>query len=379
MSNSQGYEEVTVRSDGVTVTKRFEEGEFPVPAIAFEFSSEREETVRVRLSDAVPDRVAVEDLGFHPEYGSEYWEIDDDRITFERELDAGSEYTTVYGIRATGTDNIETFLTEPDIEAVDPPLPGESVAVATNDGGDVIQEQDDVVRDVIAGDGDVPGLEDTGEESEEDVEKLDLTDPTDSEHSEGDGGGARLDSESSLVSVIAEEIRSEDVTSEDLRLLGRAIDHVTEDATDGTTEARVQQLQSDIADLRAYTNAIEEFLDEEGTGQQLIEEFESELSTFRSRLEGMSADLEENTASVEAVRDDMDDVRAIVEGTQSDVERVDSAFEDLEDRLGSLESTVERLERDAPDEEVVDRLETMESDLADLREWQEQIKKTFGG
>jgi hypothetical protein len=65
MSDSQAYEEVTVTAEGVTVVKRFEEDEFPVPAIAFEFDSAREESVTVRMSDSVPEGIEVEDLGFH--------------------------------------------------------------------------------------------------------------------------------------------------------------------------------------------------------------------------------------------------------------------------------------------------------------------------
>ncbi len=80
MSNSQAYDEVTVAADGVTVTKRFEADEFPVPAIAFNLTSRRSVPVTVRLVDTVPDDVAVEDLGFHPEYGSDYW-VDNDYPT----------------------------------------------------------------------------------------------------------------------------------------------------------------------------------------------------------------------------------------------------------------------------------------------------------
>ena len=154
MSDSQAYEEVNVASDGVTVTKRFEEDEFPVPAIAFEFKSDRNEGVTVRLTDTVPDDIEVEDLGFHPEYGSEYWTIDDDVITFERDLDANSSYTTVYGIRATGSDDVQQFLAEPTLESVEPPLPDDT------EHEDVIPESgDDVVKEAIAGDGEIPGLE----------------------------------------------------------------------------------------------------------------------------------------------------------------------------------------------------------------------------
>ena len=54
MSESEQYEMVTVASDGVTVDKRFEEDEFPVPAIAFEIQSSRSETVTVTLVDRCP-------------------------------------------------------------------------------------------------------------------------------------------------------------------------------------------------------------------------------------------------------------------------------------------------------------------------------------
>lgn len=120
MNDAREHGTVTVESDGVTVSKWFDDEEFPVPAIVFAFDSHREVPVRVRLSEPVPDGVAVADLGFHPDYGSEHWGIDDDEITFEREFAPEEQYTTVYGIRATGTDDVERFLAEPTIVEVDP-------------------------------------------------------------------------------------------------------------------------------------------------------------------------------------------------------------------------------------------------------------------
>jgi methyl-accepting chemotaxis protein len=343
MSDSQAYEEVEVTADGITVTKRFEEDEFPVPAIAFEFVSGRSEPVRVHLSDRVPERIAVEDLGFHPEYGSEYWEVEEDRIRFEREIEAGAEYTTVYGIRATGAEDVAQFLGEPTIEAVDQPLEGA-------DEEDVIPDNDDVVRDAIAGDGEIPGLED----EEEDIGTLDLTDPTREDDAEAAETGA-AENLDGIVAAIADEIRSENVETEDLRLLGRAIDHVVEDEADGSTDARIEKLQSDIADLRAYTDALEEFLDEEGTAQQLIGDFEVQLETFDDRL----ADIESKAGTVDDLESRLDDL--------------ESSVGDLEDSLAEVRDVAES------DDDVRERVEDMESDIEDLREWQEQIKKTFGG
>jgi len=194
MGSSQPSEEVTASADGITVIKRFEEDEFPVPAIAFEFRSAREEPVTVRLRDAVPDGVAVEDLGFHPEYGSEYWTVDEGAISFEREIAADAEYATVYGIRATGAGDIEQFLVEPMTEAVDSLLP-ESPADPDAQGADspevdVVPGDREAVKEAIAGEGTVPGLEDEGEtvDADEDTETVADVGDLDLDESEPDEG-----------------------------------------------------------------------------------------------------------------------------------------------------------------------------------------------
>ena len=411
MSDSQAYEEVRIASDGVTVTKRFEEDEFPVPAIAFEFVSERDETVTVTLSDKVPESVAVEDLGFHPEYGSEYWTIDEDQITFEREFDANSEYTTVYGIRATGADDVEKFLTEPVVERVDPPLPdADSVDEAdeTEGADDIVPEGDDnIVKDVISGEGEVPGLEEEDDSTDEEIETLDLKDPNASENesttvtadsggdSDGDSddaatpGAIELDGES-VVSVIANEIRHNEVSVDDLKLLQRAIDKLS-DRSGGSTgngahDARVDKLQSDIADLRAYTDALEEFLDENGTGDQLIQDFETQLDEFDRTLDQVQSELSETSDTVSEVRTEMDDVSSDVDAVGDEVQTVseelddmESSIADLESSLETVETNVDELEEEVTDGDVAARLEDIEDELEDLREWQDQIKSTFGG
>jgi archaellum component FlaC len=400
MSDSQAYEEVRLSSDGVAVTKRFEEDEFPVPAIAFEFASDREESVMITLTDEVPEGVAVEDLGFHPEYGSEYWTIDDDQITFEKDLDANSEYTTVYGIRATGTDDVEQFLTEPGIDEVDPPLPKEDKADTDDpdeDGSeDIIPETDNnVVKDVISGEGDVPGLEDDDDADDEEIETLNLKDPNQpdsvgggnsansEETSDGETTAVDLDGDS-VVATIAEEIRQNEVAIDDLKLVTRAIDKLSErndggSSSGGAQDARVDKLQKDIADLRAYTDALEEFLDENGTGEQLIRDFESQLDNMSDSLDQVEAELAKTSDTVDGVRDGMEEVTSEVDSVADDVDSVESTVEDLEKSLEGVESAVDELEAEVTDGDVAGRLEDIEADIEGLQEWQEQIKNTFGG
>ncbi|MEF8778890.1 MAG: hypothetical protein V5A36_08260, partial [Natronomonas sp.] len=122
MTNAESEDIVTVASDGVTVEKSFEPDDFPVPAIAFNIDSERDAAVSVRLVDTVPDDVAPENIGFHPKYGAEFWDVEDGRIVFNRELAPGESYTTVYGLRGGDADTATKFMSEPTIDSVDPPL-----------------------------------------------------------------------------------------------------------------------------------------------------------------------------------------------------------------------------------------------------------------
>jgi uncharacterized coiled-coil DUF342 family protein len=461
MSDSQAYEEVTVASDGVTVVKRFEEDEFPVPAIAFEFTSERDEEVSVRLSDTVPEGIEVEDLGFHPEYGSEYWTIDDNTITFERDLSANSSYTTVYGIRATGSDNVEQFLTEPTLGEVDPPLPEDEKG-----DEDIIPESgDDVVKDAISGDGEIPGLEDEdGDESEEDedVETLNLKDPNEpqqaTQQTEASGEESTTDADEagevgeageagevsveggSIVAAMANEIRQKNVSADDVKLLRRAFEIAGQDG--GSTAAKLQQIQTDIADLRAYTNSLEEFLDENGTAEEMIGGFEEQLDNFSSQLDALQSEIESNSGELDSVSEEMNSVSDEIDSVSEDIEsmsneigdvndkvdtvsgrvdsvtsdvnsvseevdsvseemesmseEVDSVSEEIEsvsgevDSVGDelerfdsaiddIESEIETLEKKVTDGDVAERLDTIEDNLEDLHEWQDQIKQTFGG
>jgi uncharacterized protein YoxC len=380
---------VAVSTDGVTVLKRFEEDEFPVPAIAFEFESQRDEEVTVTLTDEVPEGVEVEDLGFHPEYGSEYWTIDEDRISFEKTLDANVEYTTVYGIRATGTDDVEQFLTEPVLDEVDPPLPDGEVP-----SDDIVPESDDdIVKDVIAGDGEVPGLEDDADVDEEEIETLDLKDPNADDGSQevtvDDSDGADqtedADVDGSVVAAMAAEIRSNDVPMQDLKLLQRAIDQLSDGDTNGSApssgarDARIERLQTDIADLRAYTDALEEFLEENGTGEQLIEDFESQLESFSSDLDAMESELAETSETVESVASEMSTVSSEMDEVTDEVGDIESSVSEMEESVETLQSAVEELETEVTEGDVAGRLDTIEEELTELRDWQDQIKSTFGG
>jgi archaellum component FlaC len=378
MSDSQAYEEITVASDGVTVTKRFEADEFPVPAIAFNVQSKRSEAVTLRLVDSVPDDVAVEDLGFHPEYGSEYWTIDDDTISFEKEIEPGSEYTTVYGIRATGTDDVEKFLTEPTIESVDPPLEESEEDLVGGDGN--------AVKDVISGESDsVPGLED--DEGDEDIETLNLKDPNSEGAVEADGedgeavSGEDVDVETgNVVAAMANEIRQNNVSANDVKLLKRALDAVSndDDPDGGVNTARLNRIQNDIADLRAYTDALEQFLAENGTGDEVIEEFSERLDSFESELDSFEAEIDSAKSAAQAATEEIDELGNEVDGIDNDLSDVEGTVDSIEGELDSLEAEIEDVREEIGEGELDERLSEVEEEIVELKEWREQLSSVIG-
>jgi hypothetical protein len=130
--------EITTAESGITVSKRVDTDRFPVPAIVFEIRSDRATPAMLRLLEVIPGDVPVEDLGFHDDFGIEFWAIEGNAAVFEREFDPGEEYRTVYGVRSTVGETIERLLTEPEIgveSSESDPSDAESPEAAYPDAG----------------------------------------------------------------------------------------------------------------------------------------------------------------------------------------------------------------------------------------------------
>lgn len=446
---------VTVSADGVTVRKSYEKDEFPVPAIAFRIESERAEPTEVRLVDHIPEGFGMDDIGFHPEYGSEHWSAEGDRVTFERQLDPDEEYVTVYGIRVDDAEAIQQFLTEPEIELVE--LEGTAEPEASDvesgiDGPDedsdlvgeaegiVSEESSQVVRDVISGEAEtVPGLDEdvaaeppvngddepapataddaseAGEPAESDIEpdegvaggddagdeairEEDRPEPdkgvaatpageTSEEHEPDQGETpASVVASGHVATALADELREGSVSEEDLDRLRDALGE-----TSASTDARITYLQSEVADLAAYKDALEAFIDENGVGHELLDELRDEVAGVDDRLGRIEERTEENAEDIASVHDAVDELDEDIDELEDDFDdlredvdgRVEDVRDDLDDRIAGLE---DELEADlgervaALEEELDDRIDDLESevrtlqdDIDELSEWRERL------
>lgn len=99
-----------------------------------------------------------------------------------------------------------------------------------------------------------------------------------------------------------------------------------------STEVRVRHLQSRLADLEAYVDAIEAFIDERGTARELLERLEARVDSQSDEL----ATHAETAAELEAR---VDDLHRRVETTDSRVSEAESRLDDLEDRTATVEAS----------------------------------------
>ncbi|WP_059056511.1 hypothetical protein [Halobacterium hubeiense] len=449
-------DETVVETDGVTVSKFFNAEDFPVPAVAFDVDSSRDDAVTLRIVDEIPDEFGIDQIGFHPEYGSEHWTASGDGVVrFEREIEPGESFTTVYGVRMEEGQDETPFLSAPTIELdgedIDEVVPPESTSVVRELAGGEREtvpglEDDDAEEagleadiegsiesleeedaEILEGDVDLGGDEDEDldaepdeEESVEADESFEAEPPTEPEaegygadqpeppagdeeveEPEAEGFGeeetedaAAAEAEPApesvgfdagdLVGTLAEAIRNDEVSDDDLATLQDAFGGVP-----NSTQVEIEHLQSRVSELEAYTDALEEFLDEEGTAQQLVSDVEDEVSSLSAALDDLDDELGEVEASVEDAAGDREQLRDRVADVEAEVEAVDDLHEDVQRLRGDVDAIDERLE-DTEDavmdvEELEDDLEDVAEDLDDveahveeIEEWRDQLSDVFG-
>lgn len=402
----------TVEEDGLRVEKSFTDDAFPVPAVLFELSSHREEPVRARLVDQIPDSFPMDRIGFHPEYESEHWTAyNDHRVEFERVLEPGESVETVFGIRDDDPE-LDAFLGDPTVEHV----------AVDEEIEDVLGiDETDAVREALSGDrATLPGMEDPEDTSAADADDApDLTvDPRPeprvldadttaavTPHDESidaavteapdetpgsadaeavdaagdeavDAAGAEAEPEttaptSGIAAALADEIRSGDVDEADLELLREELDV----GVPRSVDVRIGRLQSSVADIEAYADALAEFIDDDGTAREILDGIDSRVADVESAVDAIDtrvaagdrahAELE---GDVEAIEADTEALREAVDGLGEDVEALHEKADGVDDRLERFDEEFDDLWEDlaAVDTRLTDIEERLGDDIADV-------------
>lgn len=408
---------VTVSDDDVTVRKTVDTEEFQTVAVVLEVTSDRDEVARVQIVDAVPDAVPMDDIGFHLDYGAEHWSVEDGAVVFERDLEPDETYTTIYGIRDYPENELEALRSEPDVGVIE-------------GGGDdldsvVAEERSDVIRDFLSGETELSGLEETiGEvedvpagaepsppesepaepaapepatdpesepEPEAEVAEAEAppAEPTPEPAEPGDGAddAAEADAEDideeevsvplsgGVLRVLIKELREGDVDPEHRRILR---DELLD--ADGTLEARVAHLQQRMSDMEAYTDALEDFIADEGGARDVLEDLRSDIDELETELESMPDRLDDTFDRLESIDERLASVAADAETALDRSDGIDDRVADVEGEVSGIDQRIDDLrdELDSEQTALQEEIEALETDLEELEEFQQRLKSVFG-
>ena len=446
----------TVSAGEVTVTKRLDTNRFNTPAVSLEITSTADRSTSVTVTEPIPDSFAIENVGFHPEFGSEHWSISEDQIVFDRTIDPGEEYITVYGVRNVTDDELHKFL---DGETVVSTSDGVGVSLEDAAGGDgsddpieelLLEADDETVRDVITGEDDSlteedldgseaedveedldeseaeDAEEDTDESEAEDMEEdLDESEAEDAEEDldeskaedveedlnefeaedineskaedmEGDldefeAEDAEEDTEDeepgeyqelpdSVAEALAREVRNGSISEENERILREAFSDSQKTRRD--VDLRIKQLQTQVADLAAYTDEFERFLDAYGTGDNAFDSLEESLSDVASRVKELEDSLgavnqqaAEIESKLEATRDELD---ARSEEVDTLERRVSDAETELTDVLYLEEEVMELEDQSETLSNLEETVETLDAEMERMKRFRDRLSSAFG-
>ncbi|TYL37102.1 AAA family ATPase [Natronococcus pandeyae] len=349
---------------------------------ALDLGLDADETGEDEADDADADPSNI-DLGLEEESDPELPEdaaVDD----AETSADVADEESEDIG---TEDEDGDTEKTDDDTEDVD----------IGDDEGDIDPKADDADDGDEPADADSPAdvadtdvEPDASDESPAVDESEDATDGTSDETSESDAietEPAETESaedesdvafEGSIGARLATEIREGTVDEDDLEALRSELDL----EPSGSEIAKVEHLQSRVEEVAAYTDALERFLDEQGTGEQLIEEFQTELASFEDELAAMDDQLEDTESRVDGVETDVEsltdwtaDLETDLGEVAADVETVEDDLEDVSDDVETVDERVDDVADDVADLE--DDLEDVQEGLTDIQDWRDQLGSMF--
>ncbi|MEF8907037.1 MAG: hypothetical protein V5A13_04165 [Haloarculaceae archaeon] len=276
--------------------------------------------------------------------------VADDGTDEEQSQPAEDRTTTVMTDTASetsGGDSEHSAESEPDDD-----LLSEDDDILSDGEDDVLEEgEDDILSE--GGDDILAESEDDGrDEDEEDAEQAE---------SGADIGSA----EESLVAALAAELEEGNVPEEDVERLRNALGQPHGERK--SVVVRVEKLQRDVDEVLAYTDALAEFLDENGTGEELITDFQEEVDDFREEMERFEADLDEVASATDRTEGRVDDLETEVE----------DSFEEVREDLGALRTEVEAVHDELEDGHVAERLSELEENVDNLRDWRGRLAQVL--
>ena len=134
-------------------------------------------------------------------------------------------------------------------------------------------------------------------------------------------------------------------------------DELDQKQSANSVAVRLDHVQSQMDTFAAYIDSLEEFLDEEGTAQQLLENLRADMDDLREELQSGADERDELHARVT----ELEATTPSATEVDAEIARIDCALENLANEF--------RRETD----ELHARLDTIQADLDDQIEWRQRL------
>ncbi|WP_418279800.1 hypothetical protein [Halorubrum sp. DTA98] len=197
------------------------------------------------------------------------------------------------------------------------------------------------------------GQEDETAPTESDVEPDDGSEPE-------SGSDPAPFAEAGLAATLAEEIRSGDVDDDDLELLRSELDG----GLPRSVDVRISRLQSSVADIEAYADALAEFIDENGTAQEVLDGLQSRVDAMESDVTAIDDRVDSADEERAQLASDIEGVEGSVIGVEETVARVERSVSELDESVSAVIADVSDAEQAIGD--VEDEVSSVASDLSGL-------------
>ena len=342
---------VTQTVENVRLQKFLDEEEYEIPTVVYELESKHEHPVEVTIREAIPASVSIEDVGFHRHKGAEYWDVDGEELVFEYTLSAGEEFTTIYAVRAETTVLTDDLVTPPESVEVEPvESDGPEPTPMTRSAADSPYQSQS------------PDGGGNPDAEQPPAGGVDLDDTLAEEGADTDA------TDESLAERLAAEIQAGEASAESLNVLQDSL--LTEADTGGAVDARLAQLQQDVVDLRAYKNALEAFLEDEGSAQEIIESFDARLDDVESEMATLRS-------TVETVESRSNSQESAIQAIETDIEELSSEHDELIGEVESLADDLDAMDERVPEYQIDDRIDDIEAQIESVGEFVENLKTAF--
>jgi hypothetical protein len=274
-----------------------------------------DEVVTVSIEEQLPEGTTASQVGFLPNKAPHDSQITEDD-TFHLDIRAIPQRAqrVVYGLKDITTEEAEALSTEPRILEVRSP------------SGEVIDDREDkpeVKTDTADEEGGVPAA-DHPEETVQETTSEEETAVAEAEPTDGETEQVSADEETQAA-------RTTDGQGVDAALDDETLDEIAERVEsrielDAVTETKLSQLQGDVADVRAYLPALEEFLGEAGRADEIVDELEA-MREQAEKLEDMPEEVDERIATVD---EQIESLQSTADDLESQLETVNEQIEELQ-------------------------------------------------